>query len=282
MPINVYEIVTSRILDQLDKGVIPWRKTWNGSEPRNYITQKTYRGINLLLLPFGGEYATFKQIKEAGGYVKKGEKSHMIVFFKMMENQNGETGELETFPYLKYSNVFHISQCEGIESKREPISATNNNEPAEAAQTIIDGYISRTGVKIDLMQGSNKACYSPVDDTITMPVIGQFDTSNDFYSVFFHEAAHSTGHETRLKRLEKAAAFGSHSYSKEELVSEIAACMLMNFTQIEIPETFENSVSYIKSWSAKLKEDKKMIVTAANAAQKATDLILGITEEAGQ
>ena len=279
MAFDIYETVTNRILEQLEQGVIPWRKTWNGSEPRNYVTQKQYRGINLLLLPYGGEYLTFKQAKEAGGSVKRGEKSHMIVFFKMLDKTDEKTGEAEKFPYLKYSNVFHITQCEGIETKMEPISAENENEPEEAAQNIIDNYVKRTGVNVELINGSNKACYAPADDKITMPVIQQFNTTNDYYSVFFHEAAHSTGHENRLKRLEKAAAFGSHSYSKEELIAEITACMLMNFTQIEIPETFENSVSYIKSWSQKLKDDKRMIVTAANAAQKATDLILGITTE---
>ena len=77
MSINVYELVTNRIIEQLEKGVIPWRKTWQGSEPINYITRNAYRGINTLLLPYGGEYLSFKQCKDLGGSVRKGEKGHM-------------------------------------------------------------------------------------------------------------------------------------------------------------------------------------------------------------
>ena len=79
MAIDIYKIVTDRILAQLEKGVVPWRRPWQGSEPINYITRKPYRGINLLLLD-GGEYISFKQCKEKGGHVRKGEKGFMIVF----------------------------------------------------------------------------------------------------------------------------------------------------------------------------------------------------------
>ena len=124
------------------------------------------------------------------------------------------------------------------------------------------------------ISGNDEAYYKPSTDTITMPEIGQFRSANDYYSVAFHEAAHSTGHETRLKRNIGSSAFGSKSYSQEELIAEIAAAMLMNEVGIEIQETFENSASYIKSWLSKLRDDKKMIVTASSAAQKAADLIL--------
>jgi len=117
---NVYQAVTDRIIAQLEQGVIPWRKTWKGSEPINYVSRKRYKGINLMLLPYGGEYLTFLQAKEAGGHIKKGEKSNMIVYFNFTEKEN-EQGEVESVPFLKYSNVFHISQCEDIKSKLDPI-----------------------------------------------------------------------------------------------------------------------------------------------------------------
>ena len=278
MSINVYEIVTQRILDQLAKGVIPWRKTWSGSEPLNYISRKPYKGINLLLLPFGGEYLTFLQAKNAGGSVKKGEKSHIIVFYKMMESI-GENGEKKMFPFLRYSNVYHISQCKGIESKLKPIETDSTIEPIEQAQNIIDGYITRSKVTLEHVEGSNKAYYRPSTDTIIMPTLGQFEGAEEYYSTAFHEAAHSTGHKSRLNRLTEDAAFGSGEYSREELTAEISACMLMNFAGIEIPETFENSAAYIESWSRKLREDVKAIVSASGKAQKATNLILGIEGE---
>ena len=94
---NVYESVTQRIIEQLEKGVIPWRKPWNGSVPINYVSRNQYRGVNLLLLPYGGEWLTYKQAKDAGGNVKRGEKSHIIVFFKMMDGED-ENGKDKPFP----------------------------------------------------------------------------------------------------------------------------------------------------------------------------------------
>jgi antirestriction protein ArdC len=275
---NIYQAVTDRILAQLEQGVIPWRKTWKGSEPLNYVSRRQYRGINLLLLPYGGEYLTFKQAKESGGYIKKGEKSHMVVYFNFTEKTN-ENGEVENIPFLKYSNVFHISQCEDITSKLEPIDTSRDIEPIQQAQDILYGYITRSGVTLNHVKGSNRAYYKPATDTITMPIIGQFETAEEYYATVFHEAAHSTGHKNRLDRITNHAAFGTGEYSREELVAEISAAMIMSFAGIELPQTFENSVAYISSWSKKLREDTKAIVTASGKAQKATDLILGVVSE---
>ena len=276
---NVYEIVTQRIIEQLEKGVIPWRKPWNGSLPVNYVSRKPYQGIILLLLPHGGEWLTFKQAKDSGGNVKKGEKSHIIVFFKMMNNKD-EDGNNKSFPLLRYSNVFHISQCEGIKSKLEPIVSDNDIKPIETAQSVLDDYITRSGVGWEEISGSNKALYSPSADKITMPVIGQFSSSEEFYNTAFHEAAHSTGHKNRLDRdFLKNASFGSADYSKEELIAEISAAQIMNTIGVESSETFENSAAYIQGWLGRLKNDTKLIVSASSKAQKATDLILNTPVE---
>ena len=272
---DIHERVTARILEQLEKGVIPWRKTWHGSEPINYVSRKMYRGVNLLLLPFGGEWLTFKQAQDAGGRVKKGEKASMIVFYKMMERED-ENGKKTTFPFLQYSNVFHIGQCEGITSKLEPVNTDEDVVPIDAAESMIAAYVERSGVTINHVEGSNRACYSPSTDTITMPVIGQFESAEEYYSASFHECGHSTGHRSRLDRITETAGFGSQTYCREELVAEMFACFMMNLAGIEIPETFENSAAYIAGWSKKLKEDVKVIVSASGQAQKATDYFLGI------
>lgn len=275
--LDIYAMITDRILAELEKGVIPWRKTWKSSEPINYVTRKAYRGVNLLLLPYGGEWLSFLQVKQAGGYVRKGEKSSMVVFYKMMQRENQDTGEIESYPFLQYTNVFHLSQVEGVESKLELVNTDSDIEPIETAQTMFDDYISRSGVKVDHIVGSNKACYTPSTDTITLPVIAQFTSREEYYSTAFHEGAHSTGNTSRLDRLTKTAAFGSGEYSKEELIAEISACNLVNIAGIELPETFCNSVAYIQSWARKLKDNKRLIVEASSAAQKSTDMILGIT-----
>ena len=209
--INIYEIVTRKIIEQLEAGTVPWHKSWAGSEAINFVTRKPYQGINRLLLPFGGEWMTFKQAKDADGRIRKGEKSSMIVFFKWVEKkdidrQDGE--EVEYIPYLQYSNVFHISQCEGIESKLKPMVADIINHPIENAQRILDGYILSSAVKLRHIEGSNQAFYNPNEDSITMPAMNQFDASESYYNVVFHEMAHSTGHKNRLNRDISVAAFG--------------------------------------------------------------------------
>jgi len=271
MAVNVYELVTNRILAELEKGVIPWRKTWSGSAPINYLTRKPYRGTNLFLLPHGGEDLTFKQCQECGGKIKKSEKSHIIVFFKMIESTDEKTGERAEYPYLKYSNVFHISQCEGITSKLEPMQEAN---PIETAQNIIEDYVSRSNVKFIHFAGSDRAYYSPAFDKIIMPTRSQFESSSEYYSTAFHEMAHSTGHKNRLNRIDKLASFSTETYSKEELIAELSSTMLMNMAGIEQPATFKNSAAYIHGWSEKFQEDKKVIVTAVGQAQKTVDYIL--------
>jgi antirestriction protein ArdC len=231
-----------------------------------------------MLLPYGGEWLTFLQAKQAGGSVKKGEKSSMIVFYKPLEVKDKDTEEEKTIPFLQYSNVFHISQCENIPSKCKPIEE-NDIEPIQAAQDILNGYINRSGVTLEHRQGSNEAFYMPSSDTITLPVIGQFESSEEYYSTAFHEAAHSTGHKSRLNRITETAAFGDKDYSHEELTAEITAAIVMNIAGIEIPQTFKNSVAYINNWMKKLREDVKAIVTASGKATKASDMILGVTAE---
>jgi antirestriction protein ArdC len=275
MAFNIYEAVTQRIIEQLEQGIIPWRKTWKGSVPINYVSRKPYQGMNYVMLPYGGEWLTFKQAKDAGGSVKRGEKSRMIVFYKIIEKIN-DNGEKENIPYLQYSNVFHISQCEGIKSKLEECKPNDNIKPIDTAEQVLNDYINRSGVTFENVAGSNKAFYSPTNDKITMPEITQFEKAEEYYTTAFHESAHSTGHKTRLDRLTETAAFGSAVYSREELTAEIAATMVMNFTGLELPETFENSAAYIQGWLKALKNDDKAIVTAASKAQKAADMILNI------
>ena len=278
MGINIYQIVTDRILEQLENNIIAWRKSWEGGIPINYVTRKPYNGINLLLLPCGGEWLTYKQAEEAGGSVKKGEKGSMIVFYKLLESDKEQDNKVrkEKIPILKYSNVFHINQCENIKTKITPIEENNIN-PIEEAENVLTDYINRSGVQFKNIMGSNEAYYSPARDTIIMPNIKQFSISEEYYSTAFHEAAHSTGYKTRLDRIIKDAKFNDNNYSKEELVAEITTCMIMNTVGIELPETFDNSVAYISAWKKRLKDDNKIILTASSQAQKAANMIMGVS-----
>ena len=277
--VNVYDYVNERITAELEKGIIPWVKNWKGEQAINYVTRKPYRGINTILLPFSGEYMSFKQVQDLKGKIKKGEKANMVVFYKWLEHENDE-GETETFPMLRYYNVFHLTQIEGIESKCEAFNPANENNIVIEAENIITDYTNRELIKFDIMLGSDKACYIPDLDKVVMPDIKQFDNAISYYSTAFHELTHSTGHSKRLDRFskQKTHRFGSVDYSKEELVAEIGSAYLNNSIGIDNHEVFTNNIAYIQGWLKALKDDKKLITIAAGQAQKATNYILGIKE----
>ncbi len=277
---NVYQYVTERIISELQQGRIPWRKNWKGQKAINYITRKEYRGINLLLLPYPGEYLTFKQVQDVGGRVKKGEKSHMVVYYNWYSKEVEEDGEVKTvnIPVLRYYNVFHISQCEGIESKLDIFKTENENDIITEAEKIINDYITREGINYNIILGSDRAYYNPTNDEVVMPDIKQFDKAESYYSTAFHELIHSTGHNNRLNRFskQKSHKFRSKDYSREELIAEIGAAYLNNTVGIDNNSVFKNNVAYIQGWLNALKNDVRLITIAAGQAQKAVNYILGI------
>ena len=293
---NVYQMVTDRIVAQLEQGLIPWHKPWTGvgledGGAVNYVSRKPYSMLNQMLLGREGEYLTFKQIKERGGSIKKGAKAGVVVFFttttytKREEVQ--EDGSTETvnvvkehlMPVLKYYNVFHIDDCEGIESKiKVEEDAGPKISPIESAEKVLNGYVER---EKELQFRNNiptdRAYYSPTLDLISVPMLSQYEIAEEYYSTTFHEAIHSTMPENRCNRKseQKLAAFGSEDYSREELVAEIGSAMLCNNVGIDCEKAFKNSVAYIQGWLKKLKNDNRMIVWAASRAEKAAKYILG-------
>lgn len=274
---NVYEIVTERIITELEKGNIPWKRPWTGSKDGAYSrsTGRAYSLINQLMLKYQGEYLTFNQIKEAGGNVKKGERAEIVVFYKPMqikEQQADGSEKDKLIPFLRYYNVFHISQTEGVEAKYRP-EEVKPFDPIEEAESISRDYLTRQGIQFENILG-NRAFYSPSIDKVTLPLKEQFDLQAEYYSTLFHELTHSTGHEKRLNRLSKDAHFGNEEYSKEELVAEIGAAAVMNYIGIETDSSIKNNAAYIQSWIKALKGDSKLIVSAAGKAEKAVNLIL--------
>lgn len=274
---TVYEIITQKFIESLEQGVIPWRKPWavNGTA-YNHTTKKPYSFINQMLLA-GGEYLTFQQVKAEGGNVKKNEKANICIsYFEHFEkDENGEDIESTKRVLPRYYYVFEVSQCEGI--KRNIPIEREEHKPIEEAQAIVDGYFSRETCKLNFNMG-NKAFYRPADDSITIPNMDLFKTSEHFYGTLFHEMTHSTMHKDRCNRTEerygKNVAFGSKEYSKEELVAEIGSSFIMASIGIDSNEVFTNSKAYIQSWLSKLKSDPKFIIEASSKAEKATNYIL--------
>ena len=280
---SVYEMVTERIINQLEQGVIPWEKPWTGirSGAYNRVSKKSYSLLNQMLLQHKGEYATFKQWQDLGGHVRKGEKSEIVVFWKIQpieEEKEDGTKEVKQIPLLRYFNVFHISQVDGVESLSK--DALNEIEPIEKAESILHSYWTKENITVEHVV-SDKAYYSPSLDMIHLPLFEQFINANEYYSTAFHESVHSTMKESRCDRAEdrkgKLVAFGSNEYSKEELVAEIGSASLMNIIGIETNKSFRNSSAYIQNWLSVLKNDVKFIVSASSKAEKAVDYILGET-----
>ena len=271
---DIYAEVTSRIISQMEQGIIPWQKPWVASgQAISRSTGKAYSLLNQMLLGRGGEYVTFKQCQQEGGKVKKGEKASMVVFWKFIEQEDEETGEKKQVPFLRYYSVFHIDQCEGLAAKHMPSLPLTANAD-ETAESLIAAYVQRSGVRVKHQEG-DRAFYTPSSDTVTLPLLAQFAETAEYYSTAFHELTHSTGHASRLNRLEKVAFFGSEAYSKEELVAEIGAAALVNHAGLETTNSFRNSAAYVQSWLKVLQEDKRFIVSAAGKAEKAVSLILG-------
>lgn len=279
---DVYQIITDRIIGLLEAGTVPWRRPWKGGEqaPRNFVSRKAYRGINLFLLHAAGFsspfWLTFRQVQSLDGHVKKGEKSFPVVFWKMFEEQE-ESGEAKRIPFLRYHSVFNVAQCEGITVPAPP--ETNGAfQPLDQCEEIVAHMPHRPAIVVN----GGRACYSPREDKVTMPEPQFFESPEAYYSTLFHELTHATGHQSRLNRKEVTdpVQFGSTTYSREELVAEMGAAYLSGHCAIEAT-TIDQSASYIQNWLDRLKDDRKLVVHAAAQAQKACDFILGeqIAEE---
>lgn len=289
---DLYTEITNGIIEQLEQGIIPWKKPWTGVRTGaiSHATGRPYSLLNQMLLGKPGEYVTFKQCKDEGGKVKKGAKSKIVVFWKVLPKQKTDAdGNIITdadgkpvvigLPVLRYFQVFHIDDCEGISPKWDknlPDVASSD----ERAESVLNDYVRRENISFQNVIG-DRAYYSPAFDCIRVPLMAQFDSTGEYYGTAYHEAVHSTGHKTRLNRFEindAAAAFGSESYSKEELVAEIGSACCLHELGLETPSTFKNSAAYIQSWLRVLKDDKRMIISAAARAEKAVKLIFNVTD----
>lgn len=281
---KVNNLITDLLIEKLEEAIesgkgAPWRKPYNGGQykaPRSLNTGKTYRGINNLLLsltPYGSEYwLTFKQIKARGGSIKKGEGYMPVVFFKWLEKE-GDAGEKESIPMLRFYKVWNVEQCEGIDYEKPEQIELKDHERIEAAEAVVLGYAGKPKIEHSL---GGSPCYNPRRDTVFMPELGQFETPEKYYAVLFHELVHSTGHENRLNRatLTNSSRFGNHQYSREELVAELGAAMLCQRANISNDELQSNTVAYLRSWIKVLKDDVTMAVAAGQQAQKGVDLVL--------
>lgn len=281
---SVYEVITNRIIKQLEAGTAPWHKPWRirgkWGLPRNLATGREYRGINVWVL-LSSRYScphwvTFRQARELGGHVLQGEVGFPVVYWKFDKREVQDGDELVETPSVlcRYYTVFNLEQCEGLRSRSsDPIKDESQPEPIEACGHVITAWQQKPTIR----HGGDCASYNKILDLVRMPERECFDSAEEYYSTLFHELTHSTGHSTRLNRstLTDFERWGDQTYSKEELVAELGAAFLAGFCGIE-NRTIDNSTAYLANWLQVLRNDSRMIVVAGSQAQKATDLILNI------
>jgi antirestriction protein ArdC len=195
---------------------------------------------------------------------------HFAVRLPYKRRTAGE--EIQVLKFIRYFNVFNITDIEGIKFEIPEIES-RPNEKIVWCENIIENMPNRPELKsID----GNRAFYSPTLDFVNMPDIKQFETAEDYYATFFHELTHATGHASRLAREDvmNPETFGSKPYSREELVAEMGASFLCSSVNIDYDSIIENNAAYLAGWLKVLKEDSKFIFKAAAEAQKAADYIL--------
>lgn len=280
--VDIYEKVTARICEMLEAGTAPWRKPWvtPAGETRN-IKGNHYRGCNAFITGCQGysdpRWLTYKQAQALGGNVRKGERGTPVVYWDRFnpKDENGERDKSRSVLFAKGYTVFNVEQCDGLDLEAvEPLAQRPELPRIEACEETVSAWLDRPQIE----HGGNRACYWPMMDRVSMPHRRDFHSAEAYYSVLFHELVHSTGHENRLNR-KLSGDFGSHAYSKEELIAEMGATMLCAAHGIE-GATIDNSAAYLASWLKVLKSNPKWIVSAAQQAQKAADMIRGIKASA--
>lgn len=293
--VNVCEIITEQIIRQMEQGQIPWQKPWVGGseEARSHYSGKPYSLLNQLLLAQPGEYITFNQCSKEGGRIRKGSKAKYVYVWKpCMIPETDADGKpildadgkqkVKTVPFLRGYQVFHLSDTEGIAEKWAESLPENPARTKEEIDRVLTEYVTREGIRLKADKETGRAFYSPQYDLIQIPCINQYTEAAEYYSTGFHEAVHSTGHPKRLHRFEvndKNAAFGSENYSKEELTAEIGAASILHQLGIGTPGSLKNSAAYVQNWLKALKDDNRLIISAAGRAEKAVRMILGQRSE---
>jgi len=275
---SVYQIVTNKILDALERKVVPWKNPYVGVPHQNFFTRRPYSGVNSLLLNIDTTefnyqspyWLTWTQINDKGWTIKKGAKSCIVTFWspvnKTVNDENNDQKE-ETRFVFRYYRVFNASQI--TELPLEEVTVKSKIESSDTNFEKLKKYCQLEKIALNYAVNSTSS-YSVLQDVITLaPVI-----ESEKVPVFCHECIHSTGHPNRLNRI-RDDTYLKEKYSMEELVAEIGSSMLCNLLGIE--NNIDQSVSYINNWLKFLKDNRKhSIISASSQAQKAVEYILRV------
>lgn len=279
---DLYQSVTDQIVAALEAGSPPWVRPWNGGNvdpnPVNAATSRPYRGVNVLLLNLNAmasgfernRWMTFQQALSLGAHIRKGERGTQVVFFKMHEidaapAERRASDERKLIPLLRAFTVFNVDQIDDLPTNlAPPVPETPLWARLDEAERLIEASGAQT------RHGGTRAFYSPSEDVIQLPPRQAFRSSSDYYATALHELTHWTGHPARCNR-PLGRRHGIEAYAFEELVAEMGAAFLANHCRL--PGRLQHD-SYIASWLAALRNDKRLVFSAASLAQKAADYLL--------
>lgn len=289
MSIDLYESVTRQIIAALEAGTPPWVCPWQGNDadmaPANLSTRRPYRGINVLLLNLqhmlrgygSNRWLTYQQARGLGAQVRKGETGTPIVFFKLHE-LGPAAGALadpdpqrRVVPLLRTFTVFNAAQVEGL----PPALVAPDTEPCAVWDAGGTAYRILRESGACIRHGGSRAFYAPGEDLIQLPPYTAFANATDYYATALHELTHWTGHPERCNRV-LGKRHGIDAYAFEELVAEMGAAFLTSHCRL--PGRLQHD-SYIASWLQALRNDKRLIFTAASQAQRAADYLLPCASE---
>jgi antirestriction protein ArdC len=288
--VSLYDEVTSRIVAEMEQGVVPWVRPWSRSAaplgmPRSAATAKFYSGINILILweavirrgYAAQNWLTFKQALSLGGNVRKGERGTVICYADSFvpkserERARDSGDDPSRVPFLKRFTVFNIEQCDGLPAHVVPPAA---NFPETDRHPGAESLITASAATI--REGGGEAYYHEGEDFIRLPPSGSFLTPADFYCTALHELGHWTAHPKRLAR-DLSGRFGSTAYAREELIAELCSAFLCAHLGI-VPQV--RHADYLANWLAVLKSDSRAIFHAASQASKACDFLLSLPTQA--
>tara|TARA_R110000744_G_scaffold380542_1_gene501880 strand:- start:5616 stop:6464 length:849 start_codon:yes stop_codon:yes gene_type:complete len=265
--------VNSEILSLMNNHGSDWIKPWStnllaSGEPHNAFSKRKYSGLNYWYLSSMGfevpAFATFKQWKDKGATIRKGEKGTPAYFLGTGKDKSND----DTYKFMKVYYLFNVAQVEGFDqSSLEDYVAINKVESKDKAESLI------STLDVDVQHSEeNRAYFSPHLDMIGMPHKEYFFSTEDYYSTLLHELTHWTGHTKRLSR-SKGSVFGDDAYAQEELIAEVGSAQLCNACEIT-KTTRSDHVKYINAWQSAIKTHDDFIVKAFSQAGKSTDYLL--------
>lgn len=286
---DIYSRITDQIISSLERGVKPWTQPWQAGHAAGPVSRplrwsgEAYAGINVLTLwasamdrSFAAPiWMTFKQARELGGHVRKGEKAAPVVYANTItktetDEKSGEDAE-HVIPFMKGYSVFNVEQIEDLPDHYYALAKLelNPDERIDAA----DRFFEALGA--DISHGGSSAYYQPKMDRIQMPKFETFFSAEGYYATLAHECCHWTRHASRLDRSFDRQRFGDAGYAKEELVAELGAAFLCADLGLKL-EDRQDHAAYIGNWLQVLRNDKRAIFAAAAHAQKAADYLHGL------